>query len=59
MLDDTTDMWNLKYDMKEQIYKTEADSCVEKRLVLAKGERGGGGEARGVEMNRGKLFYRQ
>ena len=42
--DDTTYMWNLKYDTKEHIHKTEADSLVEKRLVLAKGEQGGGGK---------------
>ena len=57
--DDAAYMWNLKYDTKEHIHKTEADSLVEKRLVLAKGERGGGGKEQGVGMSRGKLFYQQ
>ena len=31
-------MWNLKYGTNEPIYKTETDSDVENRLVVAKGE---------------------
>ena len=28
--------WNIKYDTNEFIYKTETDSDIEKRLVVAK-----------------------
>ena len=35
-------MWNLKYDTNELIYKTEADSQTGNRLVVSKGEGGGG-----------------
>ena len=35
--------WNLKYGKDEPIYRTETDSDVENRLVVAKGERGGVG----------------
>ena len=31
-------MWNLKYDTNELIYKTEADSQTENRIVVVKGE---------------------
>ena len=31
-------MWNLKYDTNEPIYKTETDSDIENRLVVAKGK---------------------
>ena len=34
-------MWNLKYDKNEPSYKTETDSDIENRLVVAMGERGG------------------
>ena len=34
---DITYMWNLKYDTNELIYETKTD--IEKRLVVAKGER--------------------
>ena len=37
-------MWNLKYDTSELIYKTETDSRTQNRLVVAKGDWGGGGE---------------
>ena len=30
-------MWNIKYDTNELIYKTETDSDIENRLVVAKG----------------------
>ena len=33
-----TYIWNLKYGTKEPIYKTETDSDIENRLVVAKGE---------------------
>ena len=36
-------MWNLKYGTNEPIYKTETDSDIENRLVVAKGEGGGSG----------------
>ena len=35
-----TYMWNLKYDTNEPVYKTEADSQTENRLVVVKGKRG-------------------
>jgi len=35
-------MWNLKYDIKELIYKTEMDSQIENELMVTKEERGGG-----------------
>ena len=34
---DITYMWNLKYDTNVLIYKTETDSDIENRLVVAKG----------------------
>ena len=40
-------MWNLKYDTNEPIYKTETDTDIENRLVVAKGE-GVGREGLGV-----------
>lgn len=40
---DASYMWNLKDGINELIYETEADSDPENRLVLAKGEGGGGG----------------
>ena len=38
---DITYMWNLKYDTNELIYKTEIDSDIENKLMVAKGEMGG------------------
>ena len=35
-------IFNLKYDTNELIYETETDSDIEDRLVVAKGEGGGG-----------------
>ena len=40
---DITHMWNLKYDTNELIFKTETDSQTENKLMVTKGERGGGG----------------
>ena len=37
-----TYMWNLKYGTSEPTYKTETDSDMENRLVIAKGEGGMG-----------------
>ena len=37
-------MWNVKYDPNEVIYKTETDSDIENKLMVTKGERGGGGK---------------
>jgi len=34
-------MWNLKYDTNEIIYKTEIDSDIENKLMATKGERWG------------------
>ena len=31
-------MWNLKFGTGESIYRTEADSLMERRLVVAEGE---------------------
>ena len=36
-------MWNLKYDTNEPIYKTEINTSLENRLVIAKGEGKDGG----------------
>ena len=36
-------MQNLKYGTNEPIYRTEADSDMENRLMIANGERGGCG----------------
>ena len=35
-------MWNKKYDTNELIDKTEIDSDIENKLMVTKGERGGG-----------------
>ena len=35
---DITCTWNLKYATNEAIYKTETDSDIENRLVVAMGE---------------------
>ena len=40
---DITYIWNLKYDTDELIYKTETDSDMENRPVVAKVETWGGG----------------
>ena len=37
-------MWNLKYATNDPIYKTETDSDIESRLVVAKGEEEGVGK---------------
>ena len=50
-------MWNLKYDTNEPIYKTETDSDIENRLVIANGEGGGGGKDWECGISRCKLFY--
>ena len=50
-------MWNLKYDTKELIYKTNRFTDIENRCVVAKGE----GDWRGMEgefgVSRCKLVY--
>lgn len=38
---DIADMWNFKYDTHELTYKTETDSDIENRPVVAKGEGAG------------------
>ena len=42
---DITYMWNLKNETNELIYwyKTEVDPNIENKLMVTKGERGGGG----------------
>ena len=50
-------MWNLKYDINEPIYETEAESQTENRLVVAKGEEVGGGMEWEVGVSRCKLLY--
>ena len=45
---DITYMWNLKYDTNVLIYKTETDSDIENRLVVAKGKRKWGRDGLGV-----------
>ena len=47
-------MWNLKYGTNEPLYKTETDSDIEIRLVVAKGlggRRGMGWEFELVDAN--------
>ena len=36
-------MWNLQYDTDEPVYKTETDSDIENKLVVAKGRGEGEG----------------
>ena len=48
-------MQNLKYGTGELIYKTETGSDIEKRLVVAGGERDEGGLDREVGISRHKL----
>ena len=43
ILYDITYMWNLKHGTDEPIYRTETDSDMESRLVVAKGEEEGMG----------------
>ena len=50
-------MWNLKYGTNEPIYRTETDSQTENRLVVAKGEGGGGGMDWEFGISRCKLVY--
>ena len=52
---DITYMQNLKYGTGELIYKTETGSDIEKRLVVAGGERDEGGLDREVGISRHKL----
>ena len=40
---DITYMWNLKYDTDQHIYETKTDTDIENKLIVTKGERGGGG----------------
>ena len=41
-------MWNLKYDTNELIYKTETDSGIENRFVVARAEGWWGRDGLGV-----------
>ena len=50
-------MWNLKYGTIEHIYKTEIDSDIENRLVVAKEEGGGGGIDWEFGVRRCKLLH--
>ena len=50
-------MWNLKYNANELICKTERDSGIENRLVVAKGERGGVGMDWVFGISRSKLLH--
>ena len=50
-------MWNLNYDTNEHIYKTETDSDVEYRIVVAKGEEGRGGMYWEFGVSRCKLLH--
>ena len=43
-------MWNLKYGTTEPVYKTERDSDIENRLVVAKWEGGGSGIDLGLRL---------
>ena len=36
-------MWNLKYDTNELIYETDSHTQRENKLLVIKGEEGGGG----------------
>ena len=42
ILYDITYMWNLKNNADQFIYKTETPSDIENKLMVTKGERGGG-----------------
>ena len=50
-------IWNLKYVTNEPIYRTETDSDMENRLVVAKGEGGGSGMDWEFRVSRCKLFH--
>ena len=51
-------MWNLKYNTNEPICETETDSKdIQNRLVVAKGEGGGGGKDWEFGDSRCKLVY--
>ena len=50
-------MWNLKYDTSELIYKTETDSGIKSRLMIAKGRRKRGGMDWEFGVSRCKLLY--
>ena len=52
---DITYMWNLKYGTREPVYRTETDSDMENRLVVAMEGRSGMGLEFGV--HRRKLFH--
>ena len=55
-----THMWNLKYDTNEPIYKTEINTSLENRLVIAKGEGKDGGSMNWeFELSRRKLLHRE
>ena len=51
-------MWNLKYNTSELIYKTEADSNMKNRFVVAKGV-GGGGMNWKFGISRRNLLHRE
>ena len=53
------EVWNLKYDTNELIYKTEIESDIENRLVVAKGEGCGRGKDWEFGVSRYKLLYRE
>ena len=48
-------MWTLKYDTDEPTYETDTEN----RLLVAKGERVGGGRGWEVGVSRCKLSYRE
>ena len=50
-------MQNLKYDTNELSYKTETDSDIDNRLVVAKGEGGGNRVAWDFEVSRCELLH--
>ena len=52
-----SDVWNLNYDTNELIYKTETDSDIENRLVVAKGKGGWRREDWEFGISRCKLLY--
>ena len=54
---DITCIWTLKYDTNRLIYKTETDSDIENRPVVAKGEGGGGRVDWEFGISRSKLLY--
>ena len=50
-------MWNLKYGTDEPFYRTEIDSDMENRLVVAKGKWGGSGMDWEFGVSRYKLLH--